>query len=85
MYKTNHTGIDKMNAKLYYPHKVSKTFWSIVNRFLNETNTRTIPQGLVCGKLTTDFDKKTFSSTFCGTMHPNLKYEHTTCVYFYKK
>ena len=57
MYKTNHTSITKMTAKLDCPQTVSKTFWFIVNRFLNETKKQTIPQVLVYGKLTSDFDK----------------------------
>ena len=47
-----------MSSKLDCHDMVSKTYWAIINRFLNKENIPNIPPLLVNNKLVSDFHKK---------------------------
>ena len=47
-----------MSSKLDCHDTVSKTYWAIINRFLNKKNIPNIPPLLVNNKLVSDFHKK---------------------------
>ena len=48
----------KLSSKLDNPDTAPKTYWSIVNRFLNNKKIPIIPPVLFEGKLISDFEKK---------------------------
>ena len=50
--------IAKMSSKLDFPDTASKTYWAIINRFLNKKEIPNIPPLLVNNKLVSDFHKK---------------------------
>ena len=48
----------KVSSKLDNPDVALKTYWSIINRFLNNKKTAIISPLLFDGKLMSDFEKK---------------------------
>ena len=48
----------KLSSKLDNPDTTPKTYWSIINRFLNNKKIPIIPPVLFEGKLISDFEKK---------------------------
>ena len=48
--------IAKMSAKLDNPKTVLKTYWSIINKFLNNEKAPILPPVLVNGELVSDFE-----------------------------
>ena len=48
----------KLSSKLDNPDTVPKTYWSIMNRFLNNKRMLILPPVLFEGKLISDFEKK---------------------------
>ena len=48
----------KVSSKLDNPDVALKTYWSIINRFLNNKKTPIISPLLFDGKLMSDFEKK---------------------------
>ena len=48
----------KLSSKLDNPDTAPKTYWSIINRFLNNKKIPMIPPVLFEGKLISDFEKK---------------------------
>ena len=50
--------VTKMSAKLENPKTVSKTYWSIINKFSNNKKTPIMSLVLVNRELVSDFEKK---------------------------
>ena len=50
--------LTKLSLKLDNPDTAPKTYWSIINRFLNNKKIPIIPPVLFGGKLISDFEKK---------------------------
>ena len=75
----------KLSSKLDNPDTAPKTYWSIINRFLNNKKIPIIPPVLFEGKLISDFEKKVelFNNHFasqCSLVKnastiPNLEYK----------
>ena len=56
--ETKDKHLAKLSSKLGNPDAAPKTYWSIVNRFLNNKKTPIIPPVFFEGKLISDFEKK---------------------------
>ena len=77
--------IAKMSAKLDNPKSIRKTYWSIINTFLNNEKIPIIPPILVNGELVSDFKQKAniFNNHFAslctpiknGSKLPNFSYK----------
>ena len=77
--------IAKMSAKLDNPKSIQKTYWSIINKFLNNEKISIIPPILVNGELVSDFKQKAniFNNHFAslctpiknGSKLPNFSYK----------
>ena len=74
-----------MRAKLDNPKTVSRTYWSIINKFLSNKKTSIIPPVLVNDELVSDFKQKAnlFNNYFAsqctpiknGSKLPNFSYK----------
>ena len=64
--------IAKMSAKLDNLKTVSKTYWSIINKFLSNKKAPIIPPVLVNGELVRDFEQKSnlFYNYFASQCNP---------------
>ena len=77
--------IAKMSAKLDNPKSIRKTYWSIINTFLNNEKIPIIPPILVNSELVSDFKQKAniFNNHFAslctpiknGSKLPNFSYK----------
>ena len=61
-----------MSAKLDNPKSIRKTYWSIINTFLNNEKIPIIPPILVNGELVSDFKQKAniFNNHFASLCTP---------------
>ena len=73
----------KLSSKLDNPDTTPKTYWSIINRFLNNKKIPIIPPVLFEGKLISDFEKKILNFLIITLTHNVLWSKmHTSPCWF---